>query len=153
MSAVEKRLAELGLELPITEEPKVNFASCVRKGNLLFLSGQGPFENGVLKYKGKLGDEYGVEEGYDAARLTTLNLLSVIKRYLGDLDKVDQIVKILGFVNGTSDFTEQPQVMHGASDLLKEIFGTEHARSAIGVNSLPGGIPVEIEMIVSVKAE
>ena len=153
MDNIDKRLVELGIELPETKEPDVNFSSCTRNGNMLFLSGQGPFVNGKLKYKGKLGDTYGIDDGYDAARLTTLNLLSVIKRYLGTLDRVDQILKIIGFVNCTADFTDQPEVMHGASDVLKDIFGTEHSRSAIGVNSLPNNIPVEIEMIVSVKED
>jgi enamine deaminase RidA (YjgF/YER057c/UK114 family) len=122
----------------------------VRTGNLLYLSGKGPDLVGGRQWKGKLGAEYTTEEGYTAARDTMLNLLAVIHEDVGDLSKVSRIVKVLGMVNSTPDFVDQPRVINGASDLLVRVFGDRgrHARSAVGMTALPGGIPVEIEMIV-----
>jgi enamine deaminase RidA (YjgF/YER057c/UK114 family) len=143
----EEKLRQLGLELPPLRRAAGNYVSRVRTGNLLFLSGQG-----VDEFHGKLGREYTVEEGYAAARQCMLNLLSVVKDELGSLDKVKRVVKLLGFVNCTEDFTDQPKVINGASDLLVELFGERgrHARSAVGMAQLPHNTTVEIEMIVEI---
>ena len=153
MTAVEKRLEELGLELPIRTGPLANYVSTVRTGNLVFVSGHGPTLQGKPKYVGKLGDDMDLETGYEAAKLTMLNCIASLKIELGDLDKVKRIVKLLGMVNSTPDYTDHPRVINGASDLLVEVFGDlgRHARSAVGMASLPFGIPVEIEMIVELK--
>ncbi len=150
---VEKRLAELELELPPTSEAVGSYEKAVLTGNLLFLSGQGPRKPGVYLYRGKVGREYTLAEGYEAAQFTALSLLATAKAVLGDLDRVKRVVKVLGFVNCTEDFTDQPKVINGASDLLVQVFGEKgrHARSAIGAQQLPGGIPVEIEMILEVE--
>ena len=128
----------------------------VRTGNLLFVSGHGPgvVTDGKLSFiQGKLGKDLDVEQGYDAARQVMLNILQSVKQELGDLDKVKRVVKLLGFVNCTPDFPDQPKVINGASDLLVELFGERgrHARSAVGMQQLPFGIAVEIEMVVEVE--
>lgn len=153
MTAVEKRLEELGLELPIRTGPLANYVSTVRTGNLVFVSGHGPTLEGKPKYVGKLGADMDLDTGYAAAKLTMLNCLASLKIELGDLDKVKRVVKLLGMVNATPDYTDHPRVINGASDLLVEVFGDNgrHARSAVGMASLPFGIPVEIEMIVEVE--
>lgn len=153
--SVEERLRELNITLPNPPSPIAAYVSAVRSGNLLFTSGNAPWENGILKYTGKLGSDLNVEQGYQAARLVMLNLLSVIKEELGSLEQVERIVKVLGFVASATGFNQQPAVMDGASELLEEIFGEQgkHARSAIGVNELPANIPVEIEMIVQVSGK
>ncbi len=150
---VERRLAELGIELPPMSESVGNYEKAVLSGNLLFLSGQGPRKPGAYLYRGKVGHDYTLEEGYEAARFTALALLATARAVLGDLDRVRRVVKVLGFVNCTEDFTDQPKVINGASDLLVQVFGDRgrHARSAIGAQQLPGGIPVEIEMILEVE--
>ena len=133
-----------------------NYLPLVRTGNLLFVSGHGP---GILKdgqvsfIQGKLGKDMEVDQGYDAAKQVMLNILQSMKQELGDLDKVKKVVKLLGFVNCTPDFPDQPKVINGASDLLVELFGERgrHARSAVGMNQLPFGIAVEIEMVVEVE--
>ena len=153
---VEKKLEELGLTLPPIPSPVANYLPLVRTGNLLFVSGHGP---GVMKdgkasfIQGKLGKEMDADQGYDAAKQVMLNILQSMKQELGDLDKVKKVIKLLGFVNCTSDFPDQPKVINGASDLLVELFGERgrHARSAVGMNQLPFGIAVEIEMIVEVE--
>ena len=124
----------------------------VHTGNLLFLSGKGPDLPGGRQWRGKLGAELTTEEGSQAARDTMLNLLAVLQTEIGELSRVRRIVKLLGMVNSTPDFTDQPKVINGASDLLVDIFGDRgrHARSAVGMASLPQGIPVEIEMIVDI---
>jgi len=151
MSA-EKRLKELGISLPAAPKPVANYVPCVRFGNLLFVSGHGPYNDEKTILSGKLGKDLTVEPGYQAARNVALNALSSVKAALGDLDKVRRVVKLLGMVNCTEDFKDQPKVINGASDLLVEIFGEagRHARSAVGMQSLPNGIPVEIEMILEV---
>ncbi|MFN0070318.1 MAG: RidA family protein [Chloroflexota bacterium] len=153
MTAVEKRLEELGLDLPIRTGPLANYVSTVRTGNLVFVSGHGPTLEGKPMYVGKLGADMDLETGYAAAKLTMLNCLASLKIELGDLDRVKRVVKLLGMVNATPDYTDHPRVINGASDLLVEIFGEKgrHARSAVGMASLPFGIPVEIEMIVEVE--
>jgi enamine deaminase RidA (YjgF/YER057c/UK114 family) len=149
----EERLTELGLTLPEVPGAIGNYVGAVRTGNLLFLSGKGPDLVGGRRWLGKLGAELTTEEGYQAARDTMLNLLAVLHAELGSFDRVRRVVKLLGMVNSTPNFDEQPKVINGASDLLVAIFGDQgrHARSAVGMQSLPGGIPVEIEMIVEVE--
>jgi enamine deaminase RidA (YjgF/YER057c/UK114 family) len=148
----EERLHELGLSLPEIPASIGNYVGAVRTGNLLYLSGKGPDLVGGRHWLGKLGAELTTEEGYTAARDTMLNLLAVLRAELGELSRVRRVVKLLGMVNSTPNFNEQPKVINGASDLLVSIFGDpgRHARSAVGMQSLPGGIPVEIEMIVEV---
>lgn len=151
---IEKRLNELGLVLPSVPESVGSYVTVVLSGDLLYLSGTGGFNAEDSPVFGKLGRDVSIEQGYASCKGIVLNLLSTMKEYLGDLDRVEQIVKLLCFVNCTSDFIRQPEVVNGASDLLIEIFGEEkglHARSAIGVFSLPFNIPVEIEMIVRVR--
>jgi enamine deaminase RidA (YjgF/YER057c/UK114 family) len=149
----EKRLQELGIELPNVSGPMANYVNAVRTGNLLFLSGKGP-GYGAERVKGKVGADMTMEEAKAHARSTGLNLIAVMKDELGDLDRVIRIVKVLGMVNCTPDFGQQPQVINGCSDLFVEVFGDRgrHARSAVGMAGLPVGIPVEIECIVEVSA-
>ncbi len=149
----EARLKELGLKLPAAATPVANYVSAVRTGNLVFLSGHGPLRDDGTMITGKLGAELGTEEGYEGARRVALILLSSLRAEIGDLNKVKRIVKLLGMVNCTPDFLDQPKVINGASDLLVEVFGDKgkHARSAVGMNALPMNICVEIEMIVEVE--
>lgn len=149
----ERRLTELGLVLPGAPEPIGNFRHFHRHENLLYLSGQGPLlESGDLA-RGKTGQDFSVEEAYGHARRTGLVLLSVMQNALGGLDNVAGVVKLLGFVNAPADFKDHPKVINGCSDLFQEVFEErgEHARSSVGVASLPGGIPVEIEAVVAVS--
>lgn len=148
-----ERLARLGIVIPPPPPPIANFLTHVREGNLLFLSGQGPREPDGFLHTGKVGADVTVEQAYAHARLTGINLLSVIQGVLGDLARVKRIVKLLGMVNATSDFGDHPTVINGCSDLLVEVYGErgEHARSAVGVGSLPGNITVEIEAVVAVR--
>ena len=152
----ERKLEALGLSLPPIPQPVANYVPLVRTGNLLFVSGHGPgvITDGKLSFiQGKLGKDLDVEQGYDAARQVMLNILQSVKQELGDLDKVKRVIKLLGFVNCTPDFPDQPKVINGASDLLVELFGERgrHARSAVGMQQLPFGIAVEIEMVVEVE--
>ena len=154
MSAVEDKLSSMGLTLPDLPSPIGNYVPAVRTGNLMFLSGVGPAPrpDGTTPV-GKLGRDLTVEEGYEAAKLTALNILARLKAELGDLDRVKRIVKLLSMVNADPDFTQPPAVANGCSDLMVELFGDRgrHARSAVGMNSLPNNIPVEIEVIVEVE--
>lgn len=152
---INKRLHELGIELPEAPKPAGKYVPLKRVGNLVFTSGQDCRKNGVPLYKGKIGSDLTIEEGYDAARKTMINCLAVLKAEIGDLNRVKQFVKLLGFVNSSDGFTEQPSVINGASALLIEIFGEKgkHARSAISSNALPFNIPVEIEMIVELNED
>ncbi len=149
---IGKKLKELGISLPAPPKPLANYVPAVRAGNLLFVSGHGPYNDGKTMVSGKLGKELTIEEGYKTARNVALNCLASVKATLGDLNKVKRVVKLLGMVNCTEDFKDQPKVINGASDLLVEVFGDagRHARSAVGMQSLPNGIPVEIEMILEV---
>jgi enamine deaminase RidA (YjgF/YER057c/UK114 family) len=151
--SVEAKLRELGLELPPTPRPAANYVGAVQTGNLLFISGHGPSKDGKFVCIGKIGKDLSVEQGYEAARLVALNCLASAKAVLSDLDRITRVVKILGMVNCTEDFGEQPQVINGASDLLVQLFGDagRHARSAVGMQSLPFGMAVEIEMILEVE--
>lgn len=149
----EQKLQSLSIVLPAPTNPVANYVKFVRTGNLIFLSGHGP-ANADGKYTtGKLGKELSIEEGYNAAKLTGINLLSTLKAAVGDLSKVKRIVKVLGMVNSTEQFTDQPKVINGFSDLMVAIFGDKgtHARSAVGMASLPINMAVEIEMIVEVE--
>lgn len=153
MSA-DKRIAELGIDLNQPSSPIANYVPAVQVGNLLFLSGHGPRRAGSSDMvTGKVGGDLTVEQGYEAARLVGIQLLASIKREVGSLDKVKRCVKALGMVNCTPDFGDQPAVVNGFSDLMVEIFGEngKHARSAVGMGSLPGQIAVEIELIVELK--
>ena len=153
MTQVEAKLEALGLTLPTPPAPVANYVRAVTVGNLVFLSGHGPSRDGAFAFQGKVGAERTVEEGYQAAQLVMLNCLSSLKEAIGDLDRVERIVKLLGMVNCTEDFGDQPKVINGASDLLVERFGEKgrHARSAVGMQALPMQITVEIEMIVQIK--
>ncbi|MCC3376993.1 RidA family protein [Cohnella sp. REN36] len=153
MSKIEQRLQTLGIVLPPPPEPKFTYIPCSRTGNLLYLSGQDCRVDGNLLYEGKLGIDLTIEQGQEAARQTIINCLAVMKGYLGDLDRVVKIVKVLGFVNSAPGFGDQPFVINGASDLLVEIFGDagRHARSAIGTSELPFHTPVEIELIAEIR--
>lgn len=149
----EARLEEKGIKLLPPSKPVANYVNVVRVGNLLFLAGKGPTKEDGSNITGKLGKELTVQQGYDAARLVAINHLSVLKDELGDLNRVKRIVKVLGMVNCTDEFKDQPKVINGYSDLMVEIFGEKgkHARSSIGMNSLPNGIAVEIEVIVEIE--
>ena len=154
MAEIEARLAELGIELPDTPPPIANYVPGVRTGNLVYLSGLGPASrpDGTTP-SGKVGRDLTTEEGYEAARLTGLNILSRMKGEVGDLDKVRRVVKLLGMVNSDPSFNQQPAVINGCSDLLVEVLGDKgrHARSAVGMAGLPNDIPVEIEIIIEVE--
>ena len=152
---VEEKLRQMGLELPEPPKPVASYLPCVRTGNLLFVSGQVPREKGVLRFSGHLGGNLNVEDGRQAARLCALNALSAVKQELGTLDRVRRIVKLTGFVASAAGFTDQPKVVDGASAFLAELFGErgQHARAAVGVNELPLGSAVELEMIVEVEPE
>ena len=149
---VEERIKELGIELREPGQPIANYVNSVRSGNLIFLSGSGPKKSDGTFITGKIGGDLTVDEGYAAARLTAIEQLSSLKAQIGDLNKVERIVKVLGMVNAEQSFTEQPAVINGFSDLMVEIFGErgKHARAAVGVGSLPMNIACEIEMIVEV---
>lgn len=149
----EKQLTKLGIVLPEVAPPVASYVNVVRTGNLLFLAGKGPVKKDGEYIKGKLGKDLSVEEGAKAAELTATHHLAILKAYLGDLSKVKRIVIINGFVNSEADFYEQPKVINGASNLMVQVFGEKgkHARTSIGVNTLPMNMAVEIEMIVEVE--
>ncbi len=148
----EQKLKELGIELPEIAPPVANYVDVVRSGNLLFLAGKGSRNEDGTYITGKVGRDLTVEEGYEAAKTIALQHLAVIKKEIGDLDKVVRVVKVLGMVNATSDFSAHSQVINGYSDFMIEIFGEKgkHARSAVGMNSLPLNLAVEIEVIVEI---
>ncbi|MHB2168745.1 RidA family protein [Alsobacter sp. R-9] len=146
------RIGALGLTLPQTPVPVANYVPFVIEGSLLFLSGQGPRRPEGGYYTGKVGSDVSIEEAYEHARVTGLQLIAVMQAALGDLRRVRRIVKVLGMVNGVPEFADQPKVINGCSDLFVEVFGDRgrHARSAVGMGSLPNGISVEIEAIVAI---
>jgi enamine deaminase RidA (YjgF/YER057c/UK114 family) len=151
---IDARLAELGITLPPAFAPAANYLGWQIDGNLLYIAGQGPVKQDGGLVTGKVGSDLTVEEGYDAARHTALELIAHTKVALdGDLDRVKRWVKLFAMVNCGPDFTQQPQVINGASDVLVEIFGEagRHARSAVGMSSLPVGISVEIEAVVEIS--
>jgi len=153
MSRIEEKLKEMGIVIPEAAKPVAAYVPGVLENGYVYTSGQLPGVSGVVR-KGKLGDNLTVEEGYEAAKICAINCLAVVKSLVGDLDKVERIVKVVGFVNSTPDCESQPKVINGASELLGKIFDEAgaHARSAVGVASLPLGACCEVEMIVKVKA-
>jgi len=146
------RIKELGITLPEVAKPAGAYVPAVQSGNLVFTAGQIPLVEGKLVATGKVGKEISVEQARDIARICALNALAAIKGVVGDLDRVKKVVKVVGFVASTADFTQQPQVVNGASELLEQILGANgiHARSAVGVAVLPLDAPVEIELIVEI---
>lgn len=150
---IDARLTELGIELPQAGKALAAYVPFVRTGNQLFISGQVPLWNGEVRYKGKLGADMDIDTGRAAARTCALNIIAQAKAALdGDLDRVVRVVKLVGFVNSMPDFTDQPKVINGASELMAEVFGEAgtHARSAVSAASLPLGVAVEVEAIIEV---
>ena len=149
---VEDKLKQLGIQVPEITKPLGSYCPGVLTGNLLFISGQLPLQNGVLKYSGKVGDTVTTEQGYEAAKLAAINSLAIIRSEIGNLDLVKRIVKVTGYVSSAKDYTEQAKVVNGASDLYFEVFGEIgiHSRAAVGVYELPLGSPVEVEIIIEV---
>ena len=152
MQNYEALLKELGLSLPEIPPAAGAYIPAVKSGNLVFCSGQGPYQNGAFAYLGKVGDTLSLEEGYQAARIAALNCLAEICTVIGSLNNIKRVVQVKGYVNSAPDFHDQPKVVNGASELLLAIFGDagKHARCAIGTSNLPANIPVEIEMVVEV---
>ncbi|MDX9872584.1 MAG: RidA family protein [Clostridia bacterium] len=150
---VEEKIKAMGLELPDVPKPLAAYVPGVKADNVIYTSGQIPLVKGELKYKGKVGKDLTEQEGYEAAKVCVLNCLSIIKDLTGDLDKVEQVIKVNGFVASAPDFNMQPKVINGASELLKEVFGDKgiHARAAVGVNELPINAACEVELIVKVR--
>jgi enamine deaminase RidA (YjgF/YER057c/UK114 family) len=149
----DKKLKELNVELFTPGKPIANYVKAVRTGNLLFLAGHGPTKADGSNITGKVGKDLTIEQGYEAAKQTAIALLSTIKAEIGDLNKVKRIVKVNGWVNCPAEFTDQPKVINGCSDLLVAVFGDKgkHARAALGANALPSNIAVEIEMVVELE--
>jgi enamine deaminase RidA (YjgF/YER057c/UK114 family) len=154
MNDIEQRLSDLGIVLPVPAKPVANYVGWARTGNLVFTAGQVTLKDGKFEYIGKLGKEFTVEEGYKAARLCAVNIISQLRDACdGDLMRVKRIVKLVGFVNGVPDFADQPKVINGASDLMVEVFADKgkHARSAVGAGSLPLNVAVEVEAIAEIE--
>ena len=150
---IEARLKSLGVELPLPGAPAANYVPVVVGGGLYFVSGQIPIDAEGVKFVGKVGREYSIDEGRAAARLCAINILAQLKATLGDLDRIVRFVKVVGFVNAVPDFTDAHLVVNGASDFLTDVLGERgrHARSAIGVGTLPRGVAVEVEAIVEAR--
>ena len=153
MSQVEKKLAEMGLKLPSVAKPVAAYVPGVKDGKYIYTAGQVPFVDGKVAYEGHVGGECSPEDAYEAAKICALNCLAIVKDLAGDLDNVEQIIKVVGFVSSAAGFNGQPKVINGASELLGELFGEKgaHARSAVVFNDLPFNVPCEVEMIVKVK--
>jgi enamine deaminase RidA (YjgF/YER057c/UK114 family) len=154
MGMIDKKLAELGIALPTPMKPIANYVPWVRTGNLVFISGQGAVVDGKVQYAGKVGESVSVDDAAKSARLTGINVLAQLREACGgNLDRVKRIVKLVGFVNATPDFTEHPKVINGASDLMVEVFGEKgrHARSAVASPSLPLNLSVEVEAVVEIE--
>lgn len=152
--SAEQRLRELGIELPPPPKPVAIYIPAVRVGNMVYSSGHGPGRVDGKPVRGRVGEDLTLEQGYEAARVTGLNVLSSVRGVLGDLDKIVRLVKVLGMVNCTPDFKDQPKVINGFSELMVQIFGEKNgkgARSAVGMAALPGNIPCEIEAIFQVR--
>ena len=151
--SIEEKLKELGIELKSPPTPVANYIPVQQTGNLIYLSGQGPRDESGIFITGKVGSDISAEEAYDLSRNTAINLLSAMNAYLGSLDKVVKIVKVFGMVNAEQNFIDHPKVINGCSDFFVEIFGDKgrHARSAVGMGSLPNNMAVEIEIIVEVE--
>lgn len=152
--SIENRLSELGINLPVAPAPAGSYVPAVTAGNMVFVAGQLPSISGEVKYLGKVGKDITLEEANEGAKLCIINALAVLKAHLGSLDKIEQIVRVGGFVNSSDGFTMQPKVINGASDFLVEVFGEKgkHARAAVGVNELPLNAAVEVEMTVLIKS-
>jgi enamine deaminase RidA (YjgF/YER057c/UK114 family) len=153
VGAIDRRLAELGIELPKAAAPVANYVPFVVTGNLVFVSGQVPLENGEIRYRGRLGGDLSVDDGYQAARVCGLNVIAQVKEACGgDLDRVRRCVKLGGFVCSAPEFTDQPKVVNGASDLMVEVFGAngQHARFAVGAPALPLGASVEVDAVFEI---
>lgn len=150
--SAEENLKSSGITLITPTRPMANYVKAVRSGNLIFLAGHGPTKTDGSNITGKVGKDLTIDQGIEAARITAISLLSTLKAEIGSLDKVKRVVKVNGWVNCESDFTDQPKVINGCSDLLVQIFGEKgkHARAALGTNALPMNIAVEIEMVVEV---
>jgi enamine deaminase RidA (YjgF/YER057c/UK114 family) len=151
--SAEKRLKELGIDLGKVSAPVANYVNAVRAGSLLFLAGKGPRPDETgRRPSGKVGRDYTAEQAYEHARTVGMDLLAVMKSELGSLERVKRVVKVLGMVNAVPEFTDHPKVINGCSDLFVQVLGERgrHARSAVGMGSLPMGIPVEIECIVEI---
>lgn len=150
--SVEMKLRELGLELPDPPAPVASYVPSLQSGQFVFTSGQIPFIDGALEYRGVVGDDLDLEEGREAAQICLLNALAVLKKELGSLDRIDRVVQLVGYVRCTGDFEDQPKVLNGASDLLIELFEDrgKHTRMALGTNALPLGASVELALMVSV---
>lgn len=149
----EEKIKELGIDIPEAPKPLGSYVPCIQAGNLLFLSGILPLRNGKLLRQGRVGEDISIDEAREDAKTAAINALSVLKSYIGSIDKVKRCIKITGYVSSAPDFTEQPKVLNAASDLMFEIFGEagRHARAAVGVNVLPLNSPVEIEFIFEVS--
>jgi enamine deaminase RidA (YjgF/YER057c/UK114 family) len=153
MSKIDARLKDLGLTLPQAAAPAANYVPYVQTGNLVVVAGQITMIEGELKYQGRVGEDFSIEEGYEAAKLCGLNLIAQVKEACGgDLDRVKRVVRLGGFVNCTPTFTDQAKVVNGASDLMAAVFGDagKHARAAVGVLSLPFGVAVEIDAMFEI---
>jgi len=150
----ELKLKELGVELPEAPKPLGAYVPAVKVGSLVYISGEKASVGGVLKYKGKVGEDLTLKEGYEAARICAINCLAALKTIVESLDEVERVVKVIGYVNSAEGFNQQPKVVNGASELLLQIFGEkgQHARVAVGVNELPDDSPVEVSMIFKLKA-
>ncbi len=150
---VDARLAELGIEIPEAAAPVANYVGYVKTGNLVFVSGQVPLVGGEFKFQGKVGSDFSVEQGQEAARICAINIIAQLKAATGgDLDRVGRIVRLGGFVNSTPEFGDQPKVINGASDLMVAVFGDagKHCRAAVSAGSLPLGVAVEIDAIAEI---
>jgi enamine deaminase RidA (YjgF/YER057c/UK114 family) len=152
--SVESKLKELGVVLSEPLKPLGMYVPAVRIGDWVYVSGMVSMQNGIFKYKGKVGRNLTLEQGYEAARISGINALAALKSVIGDLDKVERIVKIVGYVNSSEDFTKHPQVINGASELFAKVFGERGiaARCAVGVQGLPEDSPVELDMIVKITS-
>lgn len=155
MGKHEQKLGAMGYSIPTIPPPAGNYIPALKVGNLIYCSGQGAFQDGKQKYIGRVGREVSLEEAYDAARIASLNCLAEVCNIIGTIDKITRIIQVRGFVNSADDFHDQPKVLDGTSDFLKELLGIngEHVRSALGTSNLPMNIPVEVEMIVEVEDE
>ena len=154
MENIAQRLSQLGIKLPNTAVPAGSYVPYVLEKNLLWISGQVPFWNGKVKYRGKVSSEVSMDDAIMAARLCGLNILAQIKTALGDLNRVEQMIKLSGFVNSSSDFTDHPIVINGASDLMVDVFGElgSHTRVAVGASSLPLNSTTEVDALVRVRS-
>lgn len=153
MSVIESRLKELGVTLPAPPVPVASYVPCTISGNIVFVSGQIPIADGAVKYIGKLGVDVSLEAGQAAAQLCAINVLAQLKAAIGDLDRVTRCLKLGVFINAAPDYTQQPEVANGASDLIAAVFGEagKHARAAVGVGSLPRGVAVEVDAIFEIQ--